>query len=315
LSAIAKVALPGAPGSATPMAISPDRRFLYVGIRSQPYTVACYAIDPASGLLSHLGDGPLADSMAYLAVDGSGRFLLTASYPGHKIAVNPIDARGVVGPTTQVIADVANAHAVRTDPANRHAFAASLGSDTVRQYKFDPTSGTLSANTPDALGFNAKDGPRHFVFHPDGRHVYLLCELSVRVYALAYEAQTGVLTPAQSLSYKMPGYTYNGGNWAGADIRLTPNGKFLYVCERTSSIVSGFRIAADGAMTFVEHMPTETQPRTLAIDPTGRYLLAAGQLSDHVMVYAIDQDTGRLTIVSRCPTGRNPNWVEAVALP
>jgi 6-phosphogluconolactonase len=312
LRPIEKVALPGKPGSATPMAVSPDRRFLYVAMRSQPYSVACYAIDSASGRLTHLGDGPLADSMAYLAVAGS--FLLAASYPGHKASVSRIGADGVVGATTQVITDLPNAHSIRTEPAHRYAFVASLGSDTVRQYRFDATTGVLTPNTPAAVRFADKDGPRHFVFHPDGRHVYLLCELSVLVYVLDYDAATGTMTSKQSASYKTPGYTYNGDKWAGADIRLTPDGRFLYACERSTSTVTGFRIAADGTMEFIEQVPTETQPRTIAVDPSGQYLLAAGQLSDHVMVYAIDQQSGRLRILSRTAVGKNPNWIEAVAL-
>jgi 6-phosphogluconolactonase len=315
LSRIDKVRLPGEPGSATPMAVSPDRRFLYVGIRSKPYTVACYAIDAASGRLTHLGNGPLADSMAYHAVDAGGRFLLSASYPGHKIAVNAIDAHGVVGETLQVIGDLHYAHAIRTDPAGRFAFAASLGSDTVRQYRFDAATGRLTANTPDVLRFGDKVGPRHFVFHPDGRHAYLLSELSVEVYALDYAAEAGTLTIQQAVSYKTPGYAYNGGTWAGADIRLTPNGAFVYACERTTSTITAFRIAPDGTMTLVEQVPTETQPRTIAVDPSGRHLLAAGQLSHHVMVYAIDQEAGRLTILARYSVGRNPNWIEVVTLP
>jgi len=297
------------------MAVSPDRRSLYVAVRSQPFTVACYAIDPADGRLTHRGDGPLVDSMAYLAVDGGGRFLLSASYPGHKVAVNPIGADGVVGATAQVIADLPNAHAIRTDPANRYAFVASLGSDTVRQYRFDAATGTLTPNAPDAVRFAAKDGPRHFVFHPDGRHVYLLCELSVLIYTLAYDAATGGLEPMQALSYKTPGYAYNGDKWAGADIRLTPDGRFLYACERTTSTVTGFRVNGDGTLAHIEQVPTETQPRTLAVDPAGRHLLAAGQLSNHVMVYAIDQTSGRLRILGRYAVGRNPNWIEAVLLP
>jgi 6-phosphogluconolactonase len=313
LRAIEKVVLPGRPGSATPMAVSPDRRFLYVAMRAQPYSVACYAIDSASGRLTHLGDGPLADSMAYLTVDGA--FLLAASYPGHKASVSVIGADGVVGPTTQVIADLPNAHSIRTDPTHRYAFVASLGSDTVRQYRFDAATGALTPNTPAAVRFGDKDGPRHFVFHPDGRHVYLLCELSVLVYALDYDAAAGTMTPKQSLSYKTRGYAYNGDKWAGADIRLTPDGRFLYACERSTSTVTGFRVKQDGTMEFIEQVPTETQPRTIAVDPSGQYLLAAGQLSDHVMVYAIDPQSGRLRILSRTAVGKNPNWIEAVELP
>ena len=102
LTPIANVPIPGADKpspTSMPMTVSPKHRFLYAGLRSQPYTVASFAIDPATGLLKHLGSAPLADSMAYIVTDRSGRFLLCASYPGSKLAINPIDAQGrVQGP-------------------------------------------------------------------------------------------------------------------------------------------------------------------------------------------------------------------------
>ena len=77
------------PAISTPMSVSPDRRFLYVGTRGEPKVAAGFAIDPASGKLRHVASGPLADSLAYIATDRTGRFLLGASYPGHKVTVNP----------------------------------------------------------------------------------------------------------------------------------------------------------------------------------------------------------------------------------
>jgi 6-phosphogluconolactonase len=44
------------PGASTPMAVSPDKRVLFVGVRSQPFTVISYAIDPESGKLQHVPD-------------------------------------------------------------------------------------------------------------------------------------------------------------------------------------------------------------------------------------------------------------------
>src|SRR5256885_10709407 len=92
LTVVEKVAIPGItkPGNSTPMAVSPDRRFLYVGTRGEPKVAAGFAIDSASGTLKYVASGSLADSMAYLSTDRTGHFLLGASYPGHKITLNPI---------------------------------------------------------------------------------------------------------------------------------------------------------------------------------------------------------------------------------
>jgi 6-phosphogluconolactonase len=135
LAVVEKVPIPGIikPGISTPMAVSPDRCFLYVATRGEPSVAAGFAIDPARGTLRHVASGPLADSMAYIATDRTGRFLLAASYPGHKITVNPIGPQGVVHPPHQVLRNYPNAHSILADAGNGHVLALTLGNDLVNQ--------------------------------------------------------------------------------------------------------------------------------------------------------------------------------------
>jgi 6-phosphogluconolactonase len=65
----------------------------------------------------------------------------------------------------------------------------------------------------------------------------------------------------------------------------------------------------------VGHTPTEQQPRGFNLDPSGRWLVAAGQLSHALTVYAVDPRSGRLTALKSTPVGKNPHWVEIVSLP
>jgi 6-phosphogluconolactonase len=107
---------------------------------------------------------------------------------------------------------------------------------------------------------------------------------------------------------------FEGKPWA-ADIHVTPNGKFLYVSERTTSTLAAFSVdAKTGMLKPVDSFPTEKQPRAFSIDPTGRYLLAVGELSSAMTVYAIDR-SGKLTLLKQYPIGKKPNWVEIVRLP
>ena len=76
-----------------PMAVAPNKRFLYAVVRSQPMRVLTYAIDGKSGALTQKATAPLPDSMAYVSTDRGGRFLFTASYGGDKVAVSPIGGR------------------------------------------------------------------------------------------------------------------------------------------------------------------------------------------------------------------------------
>lgn len=99
-------------------------------------------------------------------------------------------------------------------------------------------------------------------------------------------------------------------------MRLTPNGRFLYVSERTSSTLSLLRVTPkSGQLRYVTRYPTETQPRGIQVDPSGRYLIASGEKSDQLSVYRINQTSGELTLAGRFPTGKGANWVEIVTLP
>jgi 6-phosphogluconolactonase len=301
------------PGSSTPLAITPDHRVLIAGVRSQPFLAVSFAIDPKTGQLSPIGNGPLADSMANIAADRSGKFLFSASYGGNKVALNPLGANGVVGEPKQVIPTGLNAHAFLPSPDNRFVFATNLGSDQVLGFAFDAATGTLTPANPPATRVPEKSGPRHFVFHPGGKFVYLVHELNGDVAAFAYEAGNGAWTEIQRTTALPEGF--NGKPWA-ADIHITPDGRFLYASERATHTLAAYRVDADsGKLTTIGSVPTEKQPRGFNIDPTGHYLAAVGELSDSMTVYAIDQSSGALTRLKSYATGKKPNWVEFLSLP
>jgi 6-phosphogluconolactonase len=301
------------PGSSTPLAVSPDRRVLIAGVRSQPYAAVSFAIDPKTGELKPIGNGPLADSMANIAFDHTGKFLFSASYGGNKVAVNPVQANGVVGAPAQVIPTGLNAHAFLPSPDNRFAFATNLGSDQVLAFAFDAAAGALTPIESATIKTPAKSGPRHFIFHPNGKFIYLLHELNADLAVYAYDTDKGSWREVQRTTALPQGFS--GKPWA-ADLHITPNGQFLYASERGSNTLAAYKVdAATGQLTTVESVPTETQPRGFNIDPSGRYLAAVGELSDGMSVYTIDQATGRLAKQKSYPVGKKPNWVEFVKLP
>ncbi len=108
---------------------------------------------------------------------------------------------------------------------------------------------------------------------------------------------------------------FEGKPWA-ADLHLTPDGRFLYASERTSSTLAAFRVdGGSGNLVPIGHYPAETQPRGFNIDPDGRFLVVAGEESNGVSVYAIDGQTGVLRQGSHLDVGLAPTWVEIIALP
>jgi 6-phosphogluconolactonase len=318
-----------------PMAVSPDKRHLYAVARSQPYSVFTYAIDAGTGALTRKATAPLPDSMPYVSVDATGRYLLTASYGGDKIAVSPIAASGLVeAAAIQVIPTGRNAHAIVADRTNRFVYVPLLGANQVLQFHFDAKTGKLTPNTPPAVTAAPGDGPRHLIFAPDNRHLYVLNELTGNVTQFAIDQAKGTLTAVESVRSVPPDAGLVPGApqapagtaaaapkddrpkvWA-ADIQITPNGKFLYSTERTLSKIALFTVApGTGKLTYVTNFPTEKQPRGIRIDPAGKFLVASGEKSDRLAVYRIDQGSGALTEINVFPVGKGANWVEIVETP
>jgi 6-phosphogluconolactonase len=315
-----------------PMTVSPDKRFLIAAVRSKPFQAYTYGIDRNSGALKLVGTGPLAESFPYIALDRGGRFLLGASYGANQVSVNPVAADGKVGEPLQVIPTARNAHAIRTDNTNRFVFVPHLGTDQVFQFLFDEKSGRLTANTPPVLQLKQGTGPRHLIVSGDNRFVYLLNELTATVTTLALDASTGTLKELDSVSalpadsklgpgmprgaVGAPGAPVRNTDndiWA-SDLHLTPNGRFLYAAERTSSSLGAFRVdAQSGKLSYLGSTPTEKQPRGFRIDPTGRFIVVSGEKSDTISSYAIDAESGALKPIGRYPTGKGSNWVEIVA--
>jgi 6-phosphogluconolactonase len=319
-----------------PMTLSPNKKYLYAVIRSQPTRVLTYAIDPATGALTQKASAPLPDSMPYVSTDHTGRFLFTASYGGDKLAVSPIGENGLVeAEAIQVIPTGRNAHSIMPDRSNKFVYAATLGANQVLQFTFDSKTGKLTANEPPAVSPEAGHGPRHLAFSPDNKYLYVLNELSGHVTQYTIDPSKGTLTlvdtissvPAEAgLAWGAPQAPVGAAPalasvaakddkpkvWA-ADIQITPDNKFLYTTERTTNKIALFTVApGTGKLTYVTNFATEVQPRGIRIDPTGQYLVASGEKSDRISVYKIDKGTGKLGEPNRFPVGNGANWVEIV---
>jgi 6-phosphogluconolactonase len=317
-----------------PMAVSPDKRFLVAAVRSKLFQAYTYSIDKSSGALNLVGTGPLAESYPYISFDHHGRYLLGASYGANQVGVNPVGPDGKVGEPQQVIPTARNAHSIRIDNTNRFVFVPHLGTDQVFQFTFDEKSGKLTANTPPVLQLKQGTGPRHIIFSADNRFVYLLSEMAGTITALSLDPNTGTLKEVDSVSVLppdtklVPGVPRGAVGTPGAnqaprntdndiwasDLHLTPNGRFLYAAERTSSTLGAFRVdTGSGKLTYLGSTPTEKQPRGFNVDPTGRFVVVSGEQSDTISSYAIDAETGALKPIGRYPTGKGANWVEIVA--
>jgi 6-phosphogluconolactonase len=295
------------------LALHPSGRFLYAvnetgGSAKEEGGVSAFAIDARTGGLSFLNQqSSRGGAPCHLALDTQGRHVLVANYGGGSVAVLPVQQDGRLDAATTFVqhegqgADPGrqkrpHAHWVDLDRANRFALVADLGLDQLLIYRFDPAKGGLTPNQPPAARLAPAAGPRHATFHPDGRHVYVINELSSTVTAFSYDPAAGTLTELQTLSTLPAGFT---GQSFTAEIAIRPDGKFLYGSNRGHDSIAIFAVdPATGKLTAAGHQSTlGKRPRNFAIDPTGAYLLAANQDSDTIAVFRIDKTSGGLTAV------------------
>ncbi|MFG1174966.1 6-phosphogluconolactonase [Erwiniaceae bacterium CAU 1747] len=295
-----------APGQVQPMVVSPDKTFLYVGARPD-FRVLAYKID-REGKLKEAGHAALPGSPTHISTDREGRFIFVGSYNDACVSVSPIGADGLPGEPSQVVRGLDGCHSANIDLSNRTLFVPALKQDRIALFEL-AHNGELTPRAQAEVRTTAGAGPRHMAFHPNQKFAYCVNELdsSVDVWALGETVEK-----VQSLDMMPEGFSDT--RWA-ADIHITPDGRFLYSCDRTASTITVFSISEDGAkLTITGFQPTETQPRGFNIDSTGQYLIAAGQKSHHITVYKIAGDNGLLQALGRYAVGQGPMWVTVSAL-
>ncbi len=296
------------PGQGQPMTISPDKTHLYIGVRPT-FGVVSYTIDE-QGLLTQAGMAPLPGSPTHISTDRQGRFLFCASYSMSCASVSPIDELGIVGAPIQVLEDMTNCHSVNIDPTNQILWVPCLKEDRIRLFNLG-ADGQLKPHHPEAVDTVADAGPRHMDFHPHQPYAYCLNELNSSVNVFSLDAGGTAPRIVQTLD-SMPA-EFADTRWA-ADIHITPDGRYLYSCDRTASIITCFAVSEDGStLSVVDYQPTETQPRGFNIDGKGHFLVAAGQKTQHIEVYRINDETGTLQPLARYPVGRGPMWVSILS--
>ena len=284
--------------------LSPDKKFLYAIHPSAPLATG-FAVAASTARLTPLSAAPAAAAQppAHLAVDATGRTLLAANYREGYVAAIPLHTDGTLGAPSKIEhtghsidpkrQGEPHPHSVTVSPDNRHVIVCDLGLDKIFSYALDPAAAKLTPAATPFVATTPGSGPRHFKFSTDGRYAYAITEMGGTIEGFSYTAATGALTRIQVISSLPADFT--GLKW-GAEVRVHPNGQFLYASNRTHDSLAVFAIAADtGRLTLLEIVPSGGKtPRNFALSPDGQWLLCAHQDSTQLTVFHVDSATGRL---------------------
>jgi 6-phosphogluconolactonase len=296
--------------------LHPDGKYLYTCNSIGTYegkpegTLSAFAVEPNTGRLTFLNRRPTGGAdPCHVSLDHTAHYALTANYDGGNICVYALQKDGSLGKRTAFVQHTGTSvnpqrqaaphpHSIALDSDNRFALVPDLGADKVFVYRFDDTVGSLAPNAPPSVSLPPGSGPRHSVFHPNRKLVYVINELSNSITAFRWNSSIGTLSEFQTLSTLPPDFK---GTSTAAEIQLHPNGRFLYGSNRGHDSIAVFAIDPQtGRLTPVEHAPTlGAKPRHFDFDPTGKWMLVCNHDSNSVTVFRVDDRTGKLTSTGR----------------
>lgn len=228
--------------------------------------------------------------------------VLVANYTSGTAAVLPVDKYGNLLPASSVVRlsgsgpdkerqASAHAHQVIQSPDKKYIFAVDLGSDQIRSYRL--FEGRLIPG-PHPVAFRSfpGSGPRQLVFHPDGKHAFLVHEIRSLISFLKYNP-AGFFREIQTLPCIPAGFDEE--NKCGG-VKIFPDGKTVFVSNRGhNSLVSFLASAEDETFSRLEF--TESQgiwPREFCMDPEGELVIVANQKSGTLHSFHFDQQQRKL---------------------
>ena len=289
------------------LAISPDQQFVYagneLGAREGGGKVSAYRFDKSVGKLSLINEkSTRGEHPCYVTVDKDRRWVIVGNYSSGNLSVLPVLADGSLGEAVTTVQhqgkgthrrqEKPHVHQTVLSADNRFLYVPDLGIDKLMVYAFNAKDGSLNPSDTTVRLPNAS-GPRHLAIHPNNKWIYLLQELSGNV--TMFTAANGHLN-AEQTTFSLPaGFARP---FTCADIHVSPDGRFLYTSARDeANMLAAFQInPTNGRLTIVGHQSTLGRtPRNFVLHPSGNYLLAANQNSHEIVVFARNQQTGKLS--------------------
>ncbi|MEM8736303.1 MAG: lactonase family protein, partial [Planctomycetota bacterium] len=263
------------------------------------------------GQLELLGSMPTGDGKAaHVSVSQDGSMLLCAQYGGGSTAAFQLASDGTLSQRTSLIKheggsgvferrqDAPHAHWTGFSPDGRFAMVPDLGLDAVVIYEVDSAKSSIHPHAQAATPPGS--GPRHMKIHPNGKTAYVLNELSLSISTFEFDAEQGTMTIRDTLPTISEQEKEHEKFESCSEIRIHPNGKFLYAANRGHDTITVFSIAGDGSISEIQNEHVRGSiPRNFNIDPSGRWLLVGGQSSHTLACFEINEATGMLTYNQR----------------
>lgn len=202
-----------------------------------------------------------------------------------------------------------HAHCSVLSPDKKFVLVCDKGTDRVYVYKFGDKLELVNW-----YQFPEETAPRHLAFFGSSR-VYLTLELSSEIASMDFDPITGELVLLDQTSTLVPEYLYPN---EPADIRVHPNGKFVYLNNRGEDTLVWFSVSETGQLErkgsdkLAKSIHPGLAARSFTFTDDGRYIYLADRPANAVKIYSVDGDTGSVTLVNTVEVPQ-PAYVQLVS--
>lgn len=257
-------------------------------------SVGIYRADRSTGALEFVKQEMTDGSYTcHIERDREDKLLFAANYGGQSLSVFELEDGGITMRKDQdyIFKDCsihprqaeAHPHFTAVTPDGSRVCVMNLGGDCMEVFRIDGKK--LFAEDSGKVYFKRGYGPRHILFHPNGRFAYATCELASQAVALKYDE---AVHRFEVIQYKTT-LLENVENLTST-LCIAPDGRHLYVGNRGEDTIAVFEVDPDtGRLTHKYHVAAGGRwPRELKMDSQGNYLFVMNQMSDVVSVFGID---------------------------
>jgi len=247
---------------------------------------------------SYLTDGA---SPAYVGISKTKKVVYTANYHTGVISVFSYsdDKLSLIASATHT-AQTLGPRDEQKDSAHPHFFdetpkgnlvCCDLGNDSVTFYQLNVNKLEQIAVYQNEPGF----GTRHIAFSKDGNYFYVAGELSSKVNVVKFDENNWKFESIQTISTIPEDWTKHNG---AAAIRISKDGKYLYVSNRGNDSIAVFVIQPDHTLKLIQRISTFGEfPRDFNWDDEQRYVVATNQNTNNATLYLRDADNGILNMI------------------
>lgn len=240
--------------------------------------------------------------MCHLHIWPDGKHISAANYGDGSLVVCPIAEDGSllepceriqhegIGYLKDTRQECAHIHSSSCSKDGKYLYVADLGLDQVFCYETGADGSLKLSDDKKQIRVPLGEGPRHFIFTEDGNRMYLVTEMGSRVHVLDKNPDDS-WRDIQSISTLDEGFS---GENTAAEIRISPDKRFLYVSNRGENTIAVFSVDQNtGKLEKAGRFSSDGDfPRNFCITPDGEYIMTSNQHDGMTSVFKIDKNTG-----------------------